>query len=335
VTRPALVTGAGGFIGSRLVSRLREAGQPVRALLLPAEPVPAAWDEDVEIIRGDITDTSARSRAADGAGSVFHLAAVVGDWGPEALFRRVTVEGTRGMLEVAARNRSRFVLASSIVVYGHRLGREPCVEALPHGRAFGPYGRSKQAQERLARDWLDRGTDVRIVRPANVFGPGSRVWVDEVIRLLRTGTPTLIDGGRGNAGLVHVDNVVDILVRAASDRARPGDVFNACDELVVSWRRYFSDLAALAKTRPPRSLPSWLAWPLASTMEPLWRLARSAKRPPLTREALQLVSSDHRVPAERAREVLGHGSLLDYSQAMDGLSEYAARSGMPGTGPSG
>lgn len=296
----------------------------MRALVLPDEPLPEAWDASVEVIRGDITQRDGLGPAVEGAEVVFHLAARVGDWGPEQAFQRVSVEGTGNMLRAAAVRGARFVLASSIVVYGDRLGREVCSEDLAHGRAYGPYSRSKQAQEGLAREWAARGTDVRIVRPANVYGSGSRIWVDEVIRLLREGSPTLVGGGGGNAGLVHVDNVVDILIRAASDRSPPGGVYNACDELDVSWRRYFSDLAAIAGAGTPRSAPAWLAWPMASIMEPLWRLAGSARRPPLTREALHLICADHQVPAARARETLGHRSLVDYDQAMAAVADYVA-----------
>ena len=326
-----LVTGATGFIGSRLVARLREDGVSARALVLPDEPLPPGWDPGVEVVRGDITERNGLKPAVEGSEVVFHLAALVGDWGPEQAFRRVSTEGTRNMLSAAAACGARFVLASSIVVYGDRLGREVCTEDLPHGRAYGPYSRSKQAQERLAREWLERGMDVRIVRPANVFGAGSRIWVDEVIRLLLERSPTLIDGGGGNAGLVHVDNVVDILIRAASDRASPGGTYNACDELDVSWRRYFSDLASIAGAGTPRSAPSWLAWPLASIMEPLWRLAGSARRPPLTREALHLICADHQVPAARARDALGHRSLVDYDGAMAAVADYVAGSGLSGS----
>jgi len=329
---PALVTGATGFIGSHLVSRLRADGRPVRALVLPGEPLPADWDSGVEVIRGDITEGDSLAPAVEGTEVVFHLAALVGDWGPEQAFRRVSVEGTRNLLRAAADWGARFVLASSIVVYGDRLGREVCDEDLPHGHAYGPYSRSKQAQERLAREWLERGTDVRIVRPANVYGAGSRIWVDEVIRLLLDRSPTLVGSGGGNAGLVHVDNVVDILVRAASDRASRGGIFNACDEFDVSWCRYFSDLASIAGAGSPRSAPSWLAWSLASVMEPLWRLAGSARRPPLTREALHLICADHQVPAARARDVLGHRGLVDYEGAMAAVADYVARTGLARSG---
>jgi nucleoside-diphosphate-sugar epimerase len=327
-TTPVLVTGGTGFIGRRLVDRLLSAGSAVRVLALPEEDLPPAWGAGVEVHRGSLTEPAAVRAAVEGTGLVFHLAAVVGDWGAESLFREITVEGTRRVLGPAHVERIPVVLASSIVVYGDRLGREVCDEALDHGRPYGPYSRAKQAQERLAQDYLELGADIRIVRPANVYGPGSRVWLDEVAAVLRRGAPALIDGGRQNAGLVHVDHVADVLLRAGGPRGRAGGVYNACDELDVTWARYLGDVARLVGAPTPRSAPSWLAWPLATGMEWLWRALGSVERPALTREALRLISADHRVPARRARSELGHEPTVGYAGAMTACGADLVRRGL-------
>jgi nucleoside-diphosphate-sugar epimerase len=327
-TAPILVTGGTGFIGRRLVDRLLSAGCAVRVLALPDEDLPPAWGTAVEVHRGSLADPAAVRAAVEGTGLAFHLAAVVGDWGAESLFREITVEGTRRVLGPAHVERIPVVLASSIVVYGDRLGREVCDEDLEHGRPYGPYSRAKQAQERLARDYLELGADIRIVRPANVYGPGSRVWLDEVAAVLRRGTPALIDGGRQNAGLVYVDHVADILLRAGGPRAQAGGIYNACDELDVTWARYLGDVAGLVGAPAPRSVPSWLAWPLATGMEGLWRALGREQRPALTREALHLISADHRVPGRRARAELGHEPSVGYADAIIACRADLARRGL-------
>jgi nucleoside-diphosphate-sugar epimerase len=125
-----------------------------------------------------------------------------------------------------------------------------------------------------------------------------------------------------NAGLAYVDNVVEVMVRAAGAAAGPGDVFNACDELPVTWCRYLGDLARLAGAPPPRSVPGWLAWPLAMAMEQGGRILGLKSRPPLTREAVHLVSSDHDLPMDRAREQLGYSKLVNYEQGLAAVARY-------------
>lgn len=322
---PVLVTGAAGFIGRHLVERLRGDGVRVLALLLPDEKAPDAWGDEVEIHRGDVTDTDAMASLVPRAGMVVHLAAVVGDWGPEELFQRVTVEGTANVLLPAARHGLRALLASSIVVYGDDLGRGPCPEDHRYGRPLGPYSRAKQAQEQLARRLAeDTDLELTVVRPANVFGVGSRPWVQMVLPLLAKREFTLVGGGDFDAGLCHVHNLVEILIRAGTLPRAIGRVYNAADDEGIPWKRYFSDLARLTGTPPPRSLPRIVAKPLAAASELLWRRLGRPQRPPLTREALNLAGSHHRIPIDRARDELGYRPVVTYDEAITELAAVLA-----------
>jgi nucleoside-diphosphate-sugar epimerase len=215
------------------------------------------------------------------------------------------------------------MLVSSVVVYGDRIGKEVCDEQTPFGRSLGPYSRSKQEQEHIARRLEgQRGLKVTIVRPTNVYGAQSLPWVDMPVEMLRAGRPLLVGEGRQCAGLTHVANVVDVLVRAAAAVAAVGRCYNASDDHGVTWQRYFSDLAELVGTPPPKSMPRWLASAVAVAAETGYRLARSSERPPITREALNLVGSHHRVPIERARRELGYTPRVGYAEGMAEVADY-------------
>lgn len=322
-TRPIAVTGATGFIGRRVVARLRAAGEPVRALALGDEVVPDAWARaGVEVVRGDIADEACVARFARGVQSAIHLAAVVADWGEEAQHTRVTVEGTRHLLGALPED-ARCVLVSSVVVYGEALRTDVCDEAHAMGEPLGPYSRSKQAQERLAHAVMAT-RDVVIVRPGNVYGVGSGPWVRELVAQLRSGAPALVGDGAGNAGLCHVENLVDVLEAARTRATARGRTYNANDGGDVTWRRYVTDLATIAGTAPPRAISATLAYAGARLAEGAFKLLHKDGRPPLTREALNLVASDHRVPIERARRELGYAPRVAYEA---GLAEVAASMG--------
>ena len=318
--RPVLVTGAAGFIGRRLVARLLAEGALVRAFDLGECPAALAGSTNLTWLRGDIRDAAVVAASLKDCETAFHLAALVGDWGAKAAHEAVTVGGTRNLFQAVREQgaTTRVVLASSIVVYGHRLSAERCHEGLPHGRPCGPYSASKQAQEVLAAGFVQQGVDVRIVRPANVYGAGSKPWVDDLGAELKKGTPSLIGGGDYDAGLVHVDHVVDVLLRAAGKAGARGQIYNAADEEGVTWRQYMTDLAALHGAPSPRSVPRPLAQVLAAAGESTWRLLNLASRPPLTREALNLVGSRHRIDMSKTRRELGFMPLKTYR---DGLQE--------------
>lgn len=326
-SEPVLVTGAAGFIGRHLIDRLRTQGVTVRALLLPEEMAPEDW-HDVEIVRGDVTDADTMAAIVKEAGTVFHLAAVVTDWGPEELFQRVTVDGTANVLLSAARYGVRAVLASSIVVYGDDLRKGPCPEDHRYGAAQGPYSRAKQAQEQLAiRLAEDTDLQLTVVRPGNVFGVGSRPWVEMVLPLLKKRDFTLISGGNHAAGLCHVKNLVEILRLAGSLPSAVGRIYNACDPADITWKRYFADLARIVGAPAPRSVPGFLARPTAAACERWWRWTRRQGRPPMTFEALNLTASALQIPIDRARQELGYRSQITYDDAIAELEFYLTHSG--------
>lgn len=72
-----LVTGATGFLGRHLVPLLREAGDPVRALVRPGTDARGLERLGVEVVRGGLLDEDAPRAAAAGCGLVFHLAGLV------------------------------------------------------------------------------------------------------------------------------------------------------------------------------------------------------------------------------------------------------------------
>ncbi len=324
---PVLVTGATGFIGGRLVTRLLDEGLAVAAFAMPGEPTPAAWEGRVRILRGDIRDPADVQDAVAGAGTVFHLAALVGATGSYDDHWAVTAEGSRNLYGAAASAGARVVVTTSICAYGDRIARDVCREDSPRGAWQGPYGRAKQAQEDFALEaFTDLDLPVSIVRPSNVYGVGSRPWVEGVVAGLRAGVLPVIGDGRGNAGLVHVENVVDALLLVAAHDGTAGRTYNVCDGLDVSWRRYFDDLAARAGLELPPSVP----------LEPLLEAARRNEDPasltppadpsvfPL--ELLNLVGSDNRFPTTRARDELGWSPRVTYAEGLAEIADHLSAS---------
>lgn len=323
IAQPVLVTGATGFIGSRVVHKLLQKEVAVKILALPGEVVPVEWAQKVEIVRGSISDAQAVEKAAAEVKTIIHLVAIVTDWGDEKKYWEFTVEGSRKIFEEAIKNKSRVVLASSIVVYGDKIYSQSCPEETPYGKTFGPYSRTKQAQEKLAWDYYNnKGMRLTVVRPANAYGPRSGPWLHDVVNVLRSGSPGLISGGNMNAGLAYVDNVADMLILAGSTEKSIGRAYNASDGTDVTWKQYFTDIADMIGANKPKSILRPLAAFGAYLMEGIWNILGIQKRPLITREALNLIGSDNRIPINRIKTELGYAPQVSYAEGLQQTKEY-------------
>lgn len=324
---PVLVTGATGFIGSRLMHALLNANIETKALVRPGSAVPQHWLDRQLVLRGNVNNERATTWAMEGIGTLFHLAAHVNDWGPAQAFDDIATKGTRDLLEAAAAQGARVVLTSSIAVYGKALGAgERCDEDRPHGEAVGMYSRMKQAQETIAFELAEQqNLAVTIVRPAVVYGPKSKLWVDSVLDHLRAKRPALVGSKPKNAALTHVENVVDVLLRAARTPAAIGRTYNAADGLDITWERYLTDLANLAELPPPQRISPRVAQLAATLLEKIWRFRRATERPPLTREALNLIGGDLNIPIDRARKELGYTPKVSYTAGLASVAKYIRR----------
>lgn len=319
---PILVTGAAGFIGQRLIGRLLKENYEVIAFVLPNQDTPKSWQDKVQIFHGDITNEEDVNKAIQNVKAVFHFAAIVADWGGEALHKRVTVDGTEYVMNAALKHQCKVILASSITVYSDNIDKGVCTENSAWGNVLGPYSHSKQTQELIAQRYINKGLDVRIVRPANIYGSGSKPWVDDLSVELLKGTPVLVGGGNIDAGLVHVENVVELMLLVASNPKAKGQVFNVCDEENITWSMYINELAHILGAPAPRSIPKVIAKTAAVLLEKLWRLFKIEKRPPLTREALNLVSSHHQISIEKAKSELGYQPIVNFKEGMEDVKAY-------------
>lgn len=317
----ALVTGAGGAIGSRLCSRLVERGDEVTGLFLPGEP-PCA-ETGVKQVYGDITRPDSLIGIDGEYDCVFHLAARVCDYGSMALFYDVMVNGTANVLARTTGRTGRFVYMSSIAAYGMGRHLRGFREDEPLVKTGVPYCDTKIDAEGLVRGYT-HGTDTSytIIRPANVLGPCS-VWVRDILDAYAKMPVPLLDGGRFPTSFVYVENLLDAVLSAAGSDAARGREYNVCDDYLVTWREYLTELGSWVRKRTGPNIPTRLAWQLARGLEAAF-LPFYPARPPISRMAVAVMGYDNDVDTTRAREELGWSTRVPYRQAMEDVWGWAA-----------
>ncbi len=231
----ALVTGGNGFVGSHVVAALREAGRAVR-VLDRAPPVRAM--DGVEQFTADLLTSDHLDKAFDGVDVMVHLASLMRGSFDEMM--RVTVEGTRRLLDTMARTGCRRIVhTSSFSVYDwSRLGDEvsedsPVLDESTAHR-LGAYAASKTAQECLVRHMArEHGWGLTVLRPAVIWGRG--VWGEFLVGK-RIGPLQLVFAPSAMIRIVYVENAAQAFARAAE---RDGDevIVNVIDDpQATTWR---------------------------------------------------------------------------------------------------
>ncbi|MDT9685824.1 NAD-dependent epimerase/dehydratase family protein [Streptomyces sp. TRM76323] len=205
-----LVTGAGGFVGSRVVEHARHAGgarRPRLRLLAHRRPV-VPRGPGVENVTGDLTRPGTLRGLCDGVDVLLHCASHIG--GPDELCRAVNVDGTAALLDEARRaGVARVVYLSTAAVYGR--GSFVRAEAADLERA--PL--SETSRTRATAEDLVRAAGGHVLRPHLVYGAGDRWVVPGLLRLLGVLGARVREWERARLSVVDVDALAGALVAVA------------------------------------------------------------------------------------------------------------------------
>ena len=217
----ALVTGGAGYFGELLTRKLLERGDSVRIFDVNT---PTDIGRGVEFMQGDIRDLDALLAACQGIDVVFHNAAQVAMAKNKDLFWSVNRDGTKNLLEAAARQGvKKIIYTSSSAVYGVPKSNPLTEEIAPI--PVEEYGRAKLSGEALCCEYARNGLDVSIVRPCTIMGPG-RLGIFQILFewIFQGKNVPVFDGGKNIYQFVHGDDFAQLCIQAGT--ARGADVFN-------------------------------------------------------------------------------------------------------------
>jgi nucleoside-diphosphate-sugar epimerase len=315
------LTGGSGFIGGRLIERLRADGHSVRALARSPSAADRVRELGAKPVQGELADVAAMRAGAEGCEWAFHAAATLGDWGKREDFERGNVQGTGNALRACAEaGVRRFVHVGTEAAL---LAGEPLLEvdetAPLRPDSPVPYSSTKARAEQAVLDANRDGFETVVVRPRFVWGAGDTTLLPVMVELVRSGRFAWIGGGQHRTSTTHVDNTVEGLVLAASS-GRPGNAYFVTDGEPVVFREFVTDLLATQGVEAPsRSIPPAAASALARAGEVAWRLLPLPGRPPLTRFAYWVASQECTIRIDKAREQLSYTPVTNIADGLAGL----------------
>ena len=294
-----LVTGA-GLVGRRLVERLiAENAKEIRLIDVSAARLAEAPPE-VETIDGNINDPDQVIPAMDGVDFVFHTAAVL-EGNDVGAYHRVNHRGSEVMATAAAAAEvHRFVHLSSVALYGFADGDAiEDGEPTPTAQA---YSMSKAAGEAAVLE-IGRMTGLPVVaiRPAAIFGPGSRFFTGTFMKRASKRPIRMVGNGNGSQPVVFIDDVVDLMLTVATHPLAVGEVFNCSIDPPPSQKEYVQAYGKLIGNQSYVGIPTWLVAGAGSVIVPFSKRGTYARQLPRN---VRHIDKWVRYPMDKAARVL-------------------------------
>lgn len=248
-----LVTGGSGFIGRYLVSALLKNGADISVL---SRHYPVAGGNVQKIVMGDLTQPDTLKGICAGVDMIFHLggyAHVVDqpDGKSAALNWRVTVEGTRFLLEEARRaGVHSFVYFSSVKAMGE--GGEICLDETAESRPVTAYGKAKHEAEKLVLGATTADLATTVLRLPMVYGRGCKGNLPRMIQAVANSRfPPLPETGNRRS-LVEVRDVVQAALLSATNAIAVGKVYIVTDNQIYSSHQIYRWICAALQIKVPR-----------------------------------------------------------------------------------
>jgi nucleoside-diphosphate-sugar epimerase len=319
--RRAAVTGAGGFIGAAIASRLSAEGAQVLGLDVDPGAEDRTREAGADFIQADVADRQALGSALQQADLVVHTAAHVHEWGAMEDFVRVNVGGTANVMAAAATaGAERVVHISSVVVYGYESSLEQDEGAFLRTHGI-PYIDTKSASDRLARR-----QGAIVIRPGDVYGPGSVPWTRRPVEMARAGLLAVPGRGDGLMLPLYVDDLAEAVVLALAC-GRPGQAYTVWDDRArVTFEEHFNRLAEMAGAGRARRLPRPVLELIGLATEGVAKLR--GKPPAVSSRSATFIDRRGTVSAARAREELGWEPGVSYEEGMRRTWEWLRAEGL-------
>jgi nucleoside-diphosphate-sugar epimerase len=301
------LTGGSGFIGSRLAPLAIEAGHAVTVVTpinTPAEQArcDALAKAGIKLVIAPLEDSAVIARELQGQDVVIHLAAAQHEaQQPESYFHRINVEGTRRLLDLAAKaGVRRFVHGSTIGVYGSAASGS--LDEQSPLAPDNPYGRTKAAAEQVVRQF-ESPMEWAIVRISETYGPADMRLL-KLFRGINKGRFAILGDGQNLHQLIYVDDLCrGLLAASAVPAAQKQTVVLAGSERLTTNEMVSAVSDAVGDKKRVLHAPMWpfvlAALVFESTFRPL------GLKPPLHRRRLDFFRKSFSFANAKAEQILG------------------------------
>ncbi len=319
-----LMTGATGFIGTRLALMLAERGEQIRVLCRPTADTSPLQHPSISFHRGDLMDKASILNAMDGCDRVFHLAAYAKNWSKDpSTFTRINVGGLTNIAESAKElGVKRVVFTSTNLTMSPSAGSLVTEDTPRIKELFTPYEESKVLAEAAAREFVKSGQEIVIVNPSRVFGPGllseGNSTTIMIQMYLQGKFRTILGSGHAQGNWAFVEDVARGHI-LAMENGTPGEKYLLGGEN-ASFNQFFDALSEVANTRKMLfKVPPSIAFALAEIET--FRGRHTSHHPLISPGWVKIFLHDWEHSTEKSQKQLGY-TVTPLKQALKQTVEW-------------
>lgn len=313
------VTGATGFLGSRVVELLLEQGASVVAFGRNMDQLKRLEALGATFVRAEITDRRALSETIPEGACVIHCAGLTSPWGKEFEYYKTNVLGTQILASVALeKNVHRFIHISTPSIYIEKKSKENIRESDPlPEEMINLYAKTKLQAEVIIDQAVEVGLPAITLRPAFLFGPRDTSIFPRLIRMAQKGfIPVLNEEVKTD--FTYVDNVVEaILCALNADEDFIGEKYNITNDEPVNQLQVFESF--LSQTGYPvrrKVISIEKAMKVARWMEWFYRKFKLKSEPLVTEYSICVLAYSRTFDIEKAKRELGYRPKYSMKDAM-------------------
>lgn len=230
--KKVLVTGAPGWLGTRLVEELVKKNRAVRCLVLRGMDVSDLKKlKGVELVYGDVTKPRTLEGITKGVDTVFHGVGIIHPKSAKGFFE-INSKGTRNILNQCVKDKvKRFIYISSNAAQGFNIRRNKLMDENGPMRPESNYGFSKYKAEKWVRYFHKvHGMETVIIRPCLFYGIRQPGRFTRFMNMVRSGRPLVFGNGKNLRSMSHIDNISQACLLAEKSKKANGQAYWIADK---------------------------------------------------------------------------------------------------------
>jgi nucleoside-diphosphate-sugar epimerase len=310
------ITGSTGVLGSRLMEILLSTDADLTCLVRESSNMPYNQTK-VKLIYGDLNDKKAIESFISQVDICIHLAAQV-SFAPKNQYHKINVEGTENLCKaiVAVNPNCRLVNCSSVAAY--RMNGFFKAQ-------YTHYAKSKRKADEIVEKYQQHhGLKAAVVIPGLIYGPGKNKFIPTVLDYLKGDNVYLVKGGEHNAPLTYIDDLCDLLIKAAMSKHADGQRYFAFSTSDTGIHDFIQMIAAKSsiKLPPLRKFSKSLLMLRAIISEYLFTLFNITGTPKYTKRMVDILSINFELNDDIRNNNLNWSAKVDPQTGLDNCFKW-------------